>query len=368
MTITRQRMMFFLSILMMTLMFSGYVLTTGLEIIASEGAKAVIRAVVFLLSIIIIFIGQSLRWNIVISSYLALSLLILNQNLIALNLLFLLFMVASLNRLPERQVAIVFLIASIVTVMLHIMLVSLGMVSTVSTDVGERTRSALGFANANQFALVYLTLICSNFFVHLQFRTRGSLLMLGGALILSLHMMQIADSRTSIFSVLLLITLVCFSIISSKNRMATKIFVCSMASIPMWACIITFYLISNTDPLLDIALSFRPSLFAEFMSTVSWQNLILGWNPVNDGNVDNAYLMLLSAVGLPVFILIILLLMIRLAGINPYLLPIAAVVLIASIFESFLVRPEIPLSVLFFSLIFRKVPARVKVRPRVAYA
>src|SRR5690606_39204465 len=135
----------------------------------------------------------------------------------------------------------------------------------------------------------------------------------------------------------------------SKTKLTRQVFIWGMASIPIVASGITFFLATTNDPMLDIVLSFRPSLFAAFLSTVTWQDLLFGWRPDESITLDNGYLALLSSIGVPTFIVVILIMVRQLSAINPALLSIAGVILIASIFESFIVRPEIPLSVMLFS-------------------
>lgn len=354
MTFKRHKMTFHLNILMMTLMFAGYVLTTGLEVITFDAAKAATRSLVALIAIFVIFEGRKIRFGVFISIYLIATLLVLNQNQIAANLLFLLVVVASMSRLSDKEAAVVFFVSSAAVVLLHIMLLKIGIVSASSVQVGDRERSALGFSNPNQFALVYLTLICSAFLMHLQDRTRQSFLIACGALALSLWMMQVAGSRTSMFSVAILLIFNFLWITLSKAKLTRQAFIWGMASIPIMACGITFFLATNNDPMLDIVLSFRPRLFAAFLSTVTWQDLLFGWVPDESITLDNGYLSLLSAVGAPVFVATILIMLRQLSITNPDLLPISGAILIASIFESFLIRPEIPLSVMFFYIILRK--------------
>lgn len=216
MKISRHKMTFILNALMMTLMFVGYVLTTGLEVVTSDAVKFVVRGLVAVIAISIILHGRMIQTSIVLTIYLFLIFWVINQNEIAANLLFLIVIVSSINRLSEKDAAVVFLVSSAAAVLFHILLLSAGIVSTSAVQVGERERSALGFANANQFALVYLTLICSAFFVYKQVKTKWALLVLFGSLALSGWMMKIADSRTSMFSVVILLTVSFFGLFCRK--------------------------------------------------------------------------------------------------------------------------------------------------------
>lgn len=352
-TIARPEFGLIMASLILGLLFCGYVLSTGMLLIESSVFKAAVRGLALLLAFMLLFSGRRISAGLLTLLFCALAFLILNQNIIAGNILYMLILLAGFRQVSNRHLSLAFLGSAYAAVSLHILAVITGIATITSTSIHGRTRSALGFANANQFALVYLTLVCSALLVHLQYRNKWSLTGLIGSVLLSLRMMQIADSRTSMASVLLLLLLLLTAVITSRTRIIRRLYALSLAALPAIAAAVTFFLATNPSPFLNIALSLRPAYFQAFLSNISLSQWLFGWIPAEDITIDNGYLILLSAVGLPVFLLLMLALCWRMIRLRPEILVIIAVVAIASIFESFALRPEIPLSILFFALIFR---------------
>lgn len=94
------------------------------------------------------------------------------------------------------------------------------------------------------------------------------------------------------------------------------------------------------------------------MSAASVPDLIFGW--ASSDGVDNLFLMLLSGFGAIGLTVIVLFISARTFKMRVEFAPLVISLMVMSVFESFLVRPEIPSSVLFMSLLFSPFAQRIR--------
>lgn len=335
----------------MSALFIGYFFTTGTEFIDSGTAKNVFRIIAGALALFNIVKRRKIPPIILIGALLFLLLLMLNQNIIAGNLLFLLTLVASLKNSPKHETALAFFIPCVLVVALHLLMLAAGSLTQLVTSYDGRTRSLLGFTNANQLAIVYLSLAFTAIFLHLQFRSFSSRIALIASLLIVLPVVLQSGSRTSLFSLALVVISYPAWFLFLKVKYLRSVIRHLGSLSPIFAALITLYLAQNTNPSLNLLLSLRPYFFHEFMSQATLFDLIFGWSPADGHQVDNTFLLLVSVTGFPIFALILVYITRALMRAEPIYLPLVFMMVFSSIFESFLLRPEIPLSALFLLLV-----------------
>lgn len=338
----------------MSVLVIGYFFTTGTEIIDSALAKAGFRAIAGALALFNIFFGRKVKPVFLVGSVLFLLLLILNQNIIGANLIFLLVLVASMERQSGKDIALAFFIPCALVVAFHLIFLASGTLVQQFTSFEGRTRSALGFVNPNQLSVVYLSLAFMAIYLHLQFRRISSMIILILTLAIVLPVVIKSGSRTSLFSLGLVVFSYPVWFLFLKVKYMRSIMGYLIALSPIFAAMITIYLAQNTNPLLNIVLSLRPAFFHQYLSQASIVDLIIGWAPATGQPIDNAFLILLSVAGAPIFIALIIYISVAFTRLEPIYLPLMFMMVFSSIFESFLLRPEIPLSSLFLLLILRQ--------------
>jgi hypothetical protein len=259
-------------------------------------------------------------------------LLILNNNTFSVNMLYIFILTISLCHLDGRRLSAVFFVASFLAVAIHFAALASGAVSIATTEIGERIRYTLGFTNANQLALVYLTFVFSAAFVRVQYQTKVSLLIVCFSLIISLPVIYISGSRTSMLSIIMLFVMIYFS----RNKLTRRLSVLIAVATPVGASLLTFFLVSARSESLNDLLSNRPVFFSEFLGSRSHLDFLLGWGSSVEVTIDNGFLLFLSATGVILFAGGILGLSRRISNLNSAVIPFVTTMLFASIFESFL--------------------------------
>lgn len=349
MTETHRGQFFYLNLVLLMTLFSGYVLTTGLGIIPGDLAKNSVRISSGILAIISILLSGGFDKKTLFPIYLCIIMFLINENSILLNIIFLTIIVRSMLTLNHRYSSLAFFLASGSAVIVHLTAYYGGLVTSVVSEFGGRTRSALGFANPNQLALVYLSLVFSATYLYFHWKSKWVTTSLLLSIVVSISMIEAGDSRTSLFSLFMLFGLVLIAKISGATRVE-KIFAIMAMTAPIVASAITLFLTFGAEAWLDEMLSFRPYMFSSFVSMVTFTEIWFGWEMTDEITVDNSYLALVSAVGLPISMIIIAILSRRLFYVKASHAPLVISIALAGVFESFIVRPEIPLGLMFFTI------------------
>ena len=349
---TRQILLF--NIVAFVFLFVGYFLTTGTKMTDSDGVKVAYRFVALGLFFRNAIFGRAIQVKFVLALSLLLMSLVLSQSLIVVNIMFLLLISMSLYRLSGKEVAIALLVPTAIIVLLHVVLLLTGQLVVLSTDFGERTRSTLGFTNANQVSAIYLSFALLALFAYQQFRTKESLLLVVISFVAGFMVVWSTDSRTTMFALFFLLLLQLLEFLFHRfkiYRVSLRYF--AVAS-PFIASAATYYLTTSKNPELDVLLSLRPYFFSEFMSQAKTLDLFVGWSTLENAGVDNLFLMLLSGVGAIGFLLIIPGISYRIFRMNSKFISITIVMMSVSVSESFLLRPEIPISAFFIHLLLSR--------------
>lgn len=340
-----------LNIVAFSFLFVGYFLTTGTKMIESEVVKVVFRFIAMALFLRNAFFGRGVQMKFVVALNLLFISFILSQSVIVPNIMFLLLIAMSLYRLSGKEVAITFLVPTAIVVLLHLVLLGAGNLENVSTDFGERVRSTLGFANANQVSAIYLSLALLTGFAHQQFKTKASLFLLVISFVGVFVVVASTDSRTTMFAIFIFLLLQTLEFLLQRFKKVTVLLRYFAAASPFVASVATYYITTSENAGLNLLLSFRPYFFSEFVNQVKVFDLFLGWSIPENAGVDNFFLMLLSAVGVFGYFLIISIISYRVFRMKSNFIPIVIVIMIVSMFEAFPIRPEIPMAAFFVHLL-----------------
>lgn len=344
----------YLNLTALSALFVGYLLTTGTGIIESSLLQHTFR--VLAVSIAVMHVALAGRVNLLLLLLIVVTVILfsLNQSTIALNLIFLLLISASVRLLSEQSAAWNLFLSSALVVTIHLVLFSAGALSIGTYEVGERVRAVLGFANPNQAAIIYLSLVVGAAFLYATTPSWRTLALFVSSAVVAAPPIFLTGSRTSLFALgALIIGQITVSFVHRGRFFSAAIRFVGFFS-PLLAAGLSVLILASADYTLDDLLSARPWFFAQFIQDVKFHELMLGWNTQGRSEVDNVYLMLLSACGAVGSIIVILALSVGMLTIPTQRIPIAVVLLVAGIFEAFLIRPELPASVILLALFFTK--------------
>lgn len=358
--ISHHRCSMVLNIVALTILFVGYLLTTGTGLFDSDGSKAIFRFSSLLVLIVNLIIDGSIKKRFLLAILILISLTLLNQSPLTVNIIFLILIAASMYRLNTKELAISLLIPVATVVVLHALLLSTGKISIEILEIGDRTRTSFGFSNANQISVVYLSLVLVSVFAHIAFKRKFSFLIMIASFLLAFAILLETDSRTSLFGLILIFFANIFSSFLIKFRSYRLFSYCAGFFAPIFGIAVTIYIINSVGTELDLILSLRPYFFSEFIGAASAIDMMLGWSDQSNPPVDNLFLTTLSAVGVIGFFVIIFIVSIRSFKMRVEFIPLVIIMMVLSIFESFLLRPEIPGSVLFVTMLFSPLMQRLK--------
>jgi len=352
--LTMRRGSIYLNSLAFLTLYVGYFLTTGTGLLESEGLKLFFRLLSLALLFTNIILINAIRAKYFLIILFLLLLLFANQSQILINMIFLMIVVTSLQKLSGREVAVVFIIPCAFVVLLHLFLLGTGNMQAQVYQIAERTRSQLGFFNPNQVSAMYLSLMILVAFAHLQYRTKFSLIILLISIVVCFYVFHNTNSRTALLGLLLFLLLKIFTIFSRKLIFFRGLLYLIGVSSLIFASAFTYYLTTSANPVMDAVLSFRPYTYKGFLFNRSIYDFIFGWLPINNTGVDNLFIMLLSGVGVVGYIIIVAAVSFRIFHINQDVMIFIIVLVTISVFESYLLRPEIPMSSFFLYLLFSR--------------
>lgn len=347
-----------LNIAALTILFVNYLLITGVGVLNSDRINNIVRiscAVVLAFNLIV---GRIVNKKFLYAGVSIALIAIASQSPLAVNILFLLLVAASLNKLNEIHLAFALLIPVVAVVVLHLLLLIFGITSNDVVQTADRTRSSFGFFNPNQVSAIYFSFATISVFFHLIVKRRSSFVLMIAVNLLAIYILIEADSRTQMIGVIIFAIFGALNYFFADKRIYNSLIYFFAFFSFIGSAAITIYLIGCAGTEIDIILSYRPYFFSEFMSDVSFWDIMLGWVDPNGLVVDNLFLTLLSTVGALGFILIGFFVTIRIVNIKIIFIPLVFSLLAVSIFESILLRPEIPVSILFFVMLFSPVVQR----------
>lgn len=328
----------------------GFVVFSALQVADSDVVKALFRIVSLSLGGLILLIFKKDIQVLLIAFFACFLIYNLNENVLIFNFIFIVFFVSVVSCFDVEDFAAIIFLVSILGCLIHVACYHLGYVSPEVTDFGGRIRLTLGFSNSNTLALSYYSLICSGaFFLYFK-RNMWAVFLLFFSVLVAVPIIFVSDSRTFLFAIglfFLLSILVKGKVILPFVRIFVSIlpFLCMVISIGLgW--------FSSDD--LNVVLSYRPSFFYNYLVRIDELSVWWGWFTSAEDTIDNAYLLLLGALGFPITFFLLFFLGFRIYNLDRDFLPFIATMLIISVFESVLFRPEIPVTLIFFILIFSR--------------
>jgi len=342
---------FRLNAIMLAVLFFGFFLTTATGLIDLPALKELIRFSSITLAFVSISLARAVNKKILLFLFLSLIVLTLNLNPIAVNVVVLFLIFLSTSRLSDKEFALALFVPSLLLTLLHISLLRTGFLSESAYEVGDRVRSTLGFANANQLSVFYISLTFTSCYVLSTFRNWKAFFLFVLSISISFRITQLADSRTGMATVSALPVAILFWYALGRISVLRKFLYPLAALSPLIATAASFFLAFSSDPALNYLLSLRPYLFGLFLDNLDLHQILFGWRNDQSVTVDNSYLLLFSAIGGVLFIFTILFCSSLLLKVRFDLLPIAFLLIFSGIFESYLIRPEIPASILLLRLL-----------------
>ncbi|OEF81408.1 hypothetical protein [Vibrio breoganii] len=263
------------------------------------------------------------------------------ENLIYLNYIVILLLVLFFSSFNEVEVIECIFKISICLMIIHLTLYMVGFASEqIDANYIGRGRLTLGFSNPNQLAVYYFSIFSV---VMLKLTNKSNLSVYYKSLlifiaILCLYIIIVSDSRTSLIGVFI----VCSAYLYNKLfGIGYKILTVSLIS----SIVVTLLLPMFKSTSVDVILSFRPSIFYNVIKELDFYQILFGFEYIEE--VDNTYLIIFQSFGLIVGSILLFAIIKVLKLSPPYLNVIIVAVFIMSIFESFSIRPELPISMVF---------------------
>ena len=215
------------------------------------------------------------------------------ENNIAQNLTFIVIVIGCLRHVNLDSIVDRSLVVFLFAMGLIFALLTLGLTENGIDTADGRNRASFGFSNVNAFtSLVYA------FITLALYRWRGqNVVKYVLFTILSYVVYLYTDSRTLVASILLFFFAHVLYAVLPKGML--KVMALLLLLLPLMLTQMSGY-IAETWPLVDIALSFRPSYSAVFIEGFSAYNYLLGGqSPAAGQTIDNSFLLIQGAVGLP---------------------------------------------------------------------
>ncbi len=215
-------------------------------------------------------------------------------NIMALNALFLVILIALTKRLSADDFVGTGFFVLFMSLAAVVILLSSGVLVDSVDDSGERVRRTFGFSNVNAIAsLVFSFILCLILRVH-----GSSLLKSGLSLMISVPLFLATDTKSLLLGVLLYFVFRC-SLPLFSTGIISKFFLLVILAFPIVFTQLSSY-ISSVHPDIDTILSMRPLLFSRYIEQLPWYSYLIGGiSPGGDITIDNAFLLIQGALGVP---------------------------------------------------------------------
>lgn len=335
--------------MVLSLVFS-FVAFSGLMLSDFEGAKNIVRFVAAGLGFLALvmsggipimcffFVGAGLFW------------FLLNGNPLVINLVFIVFFTFIVRSVRPLYLSRICFGAACAGCGLHLVLLAFGYANVESYDVAGRVRNAFGFSNPNQLAALYLSLFCTALFYGFYRENPWGRRLAAMGCLTALYFIFFADSRTCLVAMAILLIWRVGMVVRGLARLSRLLGLL----LPVFGVSVSAFLTTRAALGFNDLLSFRPYFFNMFVEGRSTLDILIGWDDVRRLTIDNGYIALWSSIGLPMTFFVLLIIVYRMTKVPVIFIPILGAGLIISITESILIRPELPLSMLFFGLIFNR--------------
>lgn len=313
-------------------------------------AKLMLRGIssVFLCLFLILKNGMNFNLKFVLLLSASFLILLFSQSA-AINVVWLIFFIFCCQNEDYNKILCIFCKVSCVITFSIFILLLLGKIDVQAVVIGERVRGVIGEQNPNSLSLLLFSLLSPFLLKNDTLITK----VLGMFLLYVVYLFT--NSRTVFMGYCIYLIAGAFFTTLLKPRVIistllvlffTSIFLCPLY-IP--------YLIENYS-VIDEILSFRLSFFSEYINTQSIANYILGGSLPTDIPLDNAYVLTLFSTGIVFYVLWYLLSVYSsmILYVNARYNELSFVIATTSmgLFESYLVRPEFYLSLLYWLILF----------------
>lgn len=330
-----------------TLIFFNYVFGVAVEVLG-QGQLYLRVSVIIICIVNMFFIGSRARSIDFLYFYIFCIYMLLvygvNQSVIVINFIYMGFILfyLSLMRVSHEELFYNSLIASVVVIIIYISYFFVSGLDIGVVTISGRTRYYFGFTNPNKIGIVAYSLVGLSL---LQYK-RMNIAILLSVILVSIFCALLSGSRTALLSILLLITL------SASHRW--MIFKNLTIVVPLILLIISLYIAEYHDnEVLNKILSNRPVDFNAFLSELKTFSYFYGSSAAGF-RVDNSYILAYFSVGFLGYLYVSWLVMRSIVLIKDRIkIALILTTLIYGMMEGLLVRPEFPLVICFYYILFR---------------
>lgn len=313
----------------------NFVLSTALDIY-SDLTSDLLR-IISLCLLISVYLKNATYFS--YFSFLLLAMLyLISGNIYYLNFIFFLVFISVLKSFSIESVIKYSFFSILLGAFVHILAFNLNLIDPDKLNYIylDRYRYTLGFKNPNQLAIYYFTLAILSF---LMIRTNKILAWI--SMLVSIYIIYLSDSRTTLIGFFIFIILILL-----KHSAFTSII---LKLTPFGALVITIIISLLKDTVFNNILSLRPEIYSDFINKFDGISILFGLN--EDIIIDNFYLISFGTLGFIGLILLLAIITFYNIKAKPEFYPFIITLFIMSIFESFLIRPEFLLSIVYLKII-----------------
>lgn len=280
--------------------------------------------------------------------------ILLNFNQLKLNLLYIYLFINTKNKLKNIEMSI--LTGLLGLFILNILLLKFGVIKNITTFYGGRIRESFGFSNSNAVSIFYFYIIA--------YLWRYKNIYLKIVVIFFAYFIYLkTDSRTQFFGFLILILVIFLfenifkKILKKQNVIRIKKFLIGIIFLLNY---VYLFLGVNSGKFYEInrLLSYRLSYVEKTFLELNILECILGSNEAIKFPIDNSLIVTNYSVGIILgnilFIYIFLIIFKNIKKYSDYRYGIIVSCLIMGLFESFLLRLSIPITILFYTTIYNR--------------
>ncbi|EFO9109570.1 TPA: hypothetical protein L1N01_004025 [Escherichia coli] len=282
-----------------------------------------------------------------------LTLFVINDMMLIINFIFVSLMIYSIKDNGEESIIKSIYYSTIALSLIFIVISLNGILHPTilySPDTG-RYRNSLGFISPNYPGLIAFSCIVALFSCIGMLKSKVGKKSKVLVVIIALFCLVIpllTDSRTPLYT--LIVSFIFYVLLRfSFFRLLTRIFIPLVPAIFMG---LTLYIAFYYNHDVNALLSGRPYLYSLYLKDFGWVDYLLGGEGTQGFSVDSSYLLLLSCFGVfSFFIIATLLYKCLVNNKNKYVYAMFFSIFVYGLSESIMVRPEISVVFLFYSLL-----------------
>lgn len=279
---------------------------------------------------------------------------LLNFDDIAFNFLYIiLFLILSKNTDINYIIKNGFIV-SIVGLVIIISLLNLNIIQNTQYASFNRIRHTFGFKNVNAFSS-YIYSLTLMFII-----SRNKINLYNLSLFITIHYIiyTFTDTRTTFYASMIYV--VCYILLETINKVQIhlNIFLSSILIIVLNLPVFIIFstpIIKNKFPMLDILLSYRLTLFTEYIFNNNLLNLFFGGTSL--ASIDSGFLIITFSIGIVFMIFLLYLInnsaLILLKQKNSKFLAFIISFMYFNMSESLIVRPELVVSICFWVIVYK---------------